>query len=150
MLRNFYVIMVVAFSMLSGFIIGIIWLFYKHPEFNLTIASSNDISILLLNTILVILGICTSIGIIVYYRGATKEKEELPINEMMPNNDDLLIVKNIDYICAECKKIISGYEICYQKMPKDFNIEGLSKESEIPKCPHCGTLAFFGMAEAKE
>lgn len=34
-------------------------------------------------------------------------------------------------------------------MPKNFTIAGLSAESDIPKCPHCGKLAFFGISEAK-
>jgi DNA-directed RNA polymerase subunit RPC12/RpoP len=69
--------------------------------------------------------------------------------KMMPSNDNLLIVKELDYICAECRKVINGHEMQYQKMPNNFTIGGLSAESEIPKCPYCGTLAFFGMQEAK-
>ena len=69
--------------------------------------------------------------------------------KMMPSDDNLLIIKEINYVCTECKKVISGHEMEYQKMPKNFNIGGLSAESDIPKCPYCGTLAFFGMREAK-
>jgi NAD-dependent SIR2 family protein deacetylase len=69
--------------------------------------------------------------------------------KMMPSNDNLLIVKELNYVCEECKKVITGHEMQYQKMPKSFNVAGLSAESEIPKCPHCGNLAFFGMQEAK-
>ena len=69
--------------------------------------------------------------------------------KMMASNDNLLIVKELNYVCAECKKVITGHEMQYQKMPKNFTIAGLSAESEIPKCPYCRTLAFFGMTEAK-
>jgi len=66
---------------------------------------------------------------------------------MIPNNDDMLIFNELDYICVECKTVMTGHEIGFQKMPSNFNIEGLDSESEIPKCSHCGTLAFFGMKE---
>jgi len=68
---------------------------------------------------------------------------------MIPNNDDLLIIKELDYICSECKKIISGFEVEFQMMPTSLNVTGLESKSEIPKCPHCGTLHFFGLKEVK-
>jgi DNA-directed RNA polymerase subunit RPC12/RpoP len=77
-------------------------------------------------------------------------KGGLIVNEkMIPSNDNLLIIKELNYVCSKCKKIISGHEVEFQKMPNNFNIGGLSAESEIPKCPYCGNLAFFGMTEAK-
>ena len=84
--------------------------------------------------------------------------------KMMPSNDNLLIIKELDYVCPTCKSIISGYEIKFEKMPNNFIVvglsagseipnnfivAGLSAGSEIPKCPLCGDLAFFGMREAK-
>lgn len=69
--------------------------------------------------------------------------------KLTPNDDNLLIIKELIYVCAECKKTILGHEMDYQKMPKNFTIAGLSAESDIPKCPHCGKIAFFGMSEAK-
>lgn len=68
---------------------------------------------------------------------------------LIPNDDNLLIINELDYLCSECKKVISSHEMKYQKMPSNFNIAGLSAESDIPKCPYCGTLAFFGMPEKK-
>lgn len=61
----------------------------------------------------------------------------------------LVIVKELDYICQNCKMIISGHEINYEKMPSNIVVHGLSQDSEIPKCPHCGTLAILGMEEVK-
>jgi hypothetical protein len=75
-LKNFYIILVGAFSMLSGVIIAIIWIFYKYPDFNYIIAVKNDISILFLNTILVVLGIFTIAGSLFYYQESTKKNED--------------------------------------------------------------------------
>jgi len=61
----------------------------------------------------------------------------------------LVIVKGLDYICHKCKMIISGHEINYETMPSNIAVHGLSPDSEIPKCPHCGTLAVLGMEEVK-
>lgn len=61
----------------------------------------------------------------------------------------LLIVKGLDYICHKCKMIMSGHEINYEKLPSNIAVHGLSPDSEIPKCPHCGTLAVLGMEEVK-
>lgn len=72
-LKNFYVILVGAFSMLSGTMIGILWLFYDYPQLNHMVASENGISILFLNTILVGLGILTIGSSIYYYRESTKK-----------------------------------------------------------------------------
>ena len=74
-LRNFYIIMVGAFSMLSGIIIGVLWLFHKYPGFNLMISYRNDLSILTLNSILVVLGIFTIVASLYYYRESTKENK---------------------------------------------------------------------------
>ena len=69
-----------------------------------------------------------------------KEIQQCPICKLKINQGE---------VCEKCKKVISGHEVEYQKMSKNFTIAGLSAESEIPKCPHCGNLAFFGMQEAK-
>jgi membrane-bound ClpP family serine protease len=72
-LRNFYVILVGSFSLLSGIIIGALWLFYQYPGFNLMISYHNNLSTLTLNTILVVLGIFTIAASLYYYRESTKE-----------------------------------------------------------------------------
>ena len=72
-LRNFYVILVGSFSMLSGNIIGILWLFYEYPGFNLMVSYRNSLSTLTLNTILVITGIISIGCSLYYYRESTKE-----------------------------------------------------------------------------
>jgi len=61
----------------------------------------------------------------------------------------LIVVKDLKYVCQNCKMIISGYEIKYEKLPLNIVVHGLSPESEIPKCPHCNTLAVLGMQEVK-
>jgi len=74
--RNFYVILVGAFSILSGIIIGIMWLFYDYSYLNYSVAAKNEISIFTLNSILVGVGIITIGASIYYYREATKEDED--------------------------------------------------------------------------
>jgi membrane-bound ClpP family serine protease len=74
LMRNFYIMLVGAFSMLSGIIIGALWLFYHYPGFNLMISYRNDLSILTLNSILVVLGIFTIAASLYYYTESTKEE----------------------------------------------------------------------------
>lgn len=74
-LRNFYIIMVGAFSMVSGIIIGALWLFHQYPGFNIMVSYHNNLSILTLNSILVVLGIVTITASLIYYRGATREED---------------------------------------------------------------------------
>jgi uncharacterized membrane protein len=75
-LRNFYIILVGVFSMLSGIIIVALWLFYEYPGFNLMVSYRNSLSTLTLNTILIITGIISIIASLYYYRESTKEDKE--------------------------------------------------------------------------
>jgi hypothetical protein len=77
LMRNFYIILVGVFSMLSGVIIGALWLFYHYRGFNLMISYCNDLSILTLNSILVVLGIFTIAASLYYYRESTKEDSDV-------------------------------------------------------------------------
>ena len=76
MLRNWYIILVGAFSMLSGIIIGILWIFHDYSHLNYSIATKNGLSIFTLNTILIVIGIFTIAASLFYYREATKENED--------------------------------------------------------------------------
>ena len=75
-LRNFYVILVGAFSTLSGIIIGIMWLFYDYSQLNSSVAAKNEVSIFTLNSLLVGIGIITIGASIYYYREASKEDKD--------------------------------------------------------------------------
>jgi hypothetical protein len=44
-------------------------------------------------------------------------------------------------------KIFPTKDVKSQKMPSNFNVVPLSPESEIPQCPHCDAVAFFGFTE---
>jgi DNA-directed RNA polymerase subunit RPC12/RpoP len=50
------------------------------------------------------------------------------------------------YKCSECKKIFQSNELQLEKMLDNMHIStpGVDVENGIPKCPHCGHLAFFG------
>jgi len=69
--------------------------------------------------------------------------------DIIPEEEMLVIVKELDYICNKCKMVITGHEMNYKKLPENIAVHGLSQDSEIPKCPHCDTLAVFGMEEIK-
>ena len=46
--------------------------------------------------------------------------------------------------CGECGKEFQSSEMQSEVLPDNFNIAGLGPNQKIPKCPHCGDLAFFG------
>ena len=50
------------------------------------------------------------------------------------------------YECNDCKKQFQTSELKYEPMAYNMaiNTRGVDVEEEIPKCPHCGYLAFFG------
>lgn len=50
------------------------------------------------------------------------------------------------YECMKCKNLFNSTELQLEKMPENMHIStpGVDVEDGIPKCPHCGYLAFFG------
>lgn len=48
------------------------------------------------------------------------------------------------YECFECKHIFQGNIMECETLPDNMMIAGLAPNVKIPKCPHCGKLAFFG------
>ena len=54
--------------------------------------------------------------------------------------------QEVTYECKDCKKIFNSTELQLEPMPKNMSIStpGVDVENGIPKCPHCGYLAFFG------
>lgn len=68
----------------------------------------------------------------------------MPKQEVLEDqiNDDN---ENKKYQCMECRKTFSPSEIKVEKMPDNFTVSGAG--NNIPKCPHCGYLHFFGFKE---
>lgn len=54
----------------------------------------------------------------------------------------------VTYECNGCKKSFQNNILEIEPVPDNMNFEGLNfedtDEKGIPKCPHCGYLAFFG------
>ncbi len=48
--------------------------------------------------------------------------------------------------CSSCKKTFKRDQVKLENMPDNMHIAtpGVNVDSGIPKCPHCGYLAFFG------
>lgn len=51
------------------------------------------------------------------------------------------------YKCFSCNKNFSGKEMLFEEMPSNFSVADLEDKQTIPKCPHCGAVAFFGFRE---
>jgi len=52
--------------------------------------------------------------------------------------------------CFNCNKTFRGSEMLFEdSLPDNMHIASLDKDQKIPKCPHCGTLAFFGFQKIK-
>ena len=66
--------------------------------------------------------------------------DEKRITEQINNDDNL-------YKCEECKKEFKGSEMEVESLPENFHIHGLGLAQRVPKCPHCGTLSFFGFED---
>ena len=54
--------------------------------------------------------------------------------------------QEVTYECEDCKKIFNSSELQLEPMLDNMEIctPGVNIEKGIPKCPHCGRLAFFG------
>lgn len=51
------------------------------------------------------------------------------------------------YECFSCHKKFSGKEMLFEEMASNFSVAGLEEKQKLPKCPHCGAVAFFGFKE---
>ena len=54
--------------------------------------------------------------------------------------------QEIIYKCDKCKKIFNSDILILEPMLDNMEIftPGVNVKDGIPKCPHCGNLAFFG------
>jgi len=64
--------------------------------------------------------------------------------KLFPEQSDLDIKDGDSFRCFNCEREFPSEEVQTEKMTKNFHVCGLKDESEIPKCPHCGAVAFFG------
>jgi NAD-dependent SIR2 family protein deacetylase len=48
------------------------------------------------------------------------------------------------YECRECKKQFNTAQMEFEKVPENMSFSILGDQDEIPKCPQCGILEFFG------
>ncbi len=49
--------------------------------------------------------------------------------------------------CRGCKQTLSSEEIQFEQMPNNLCIDGIETGEKLPKCPHCGDIAFFGFID---
>lgn len=54
------------------------------------------------------------------------------------------------YRCFNCKRTFLASEVESKKMTENFHVAGIPDGSELPACPHCKAVAFFGFRETKE
>jgi len=52
------------------------------------------------------------------------------------------------FICDGCRKTIRRADLILEFLPSDLNnMAGLNRNTQIPTCPHCKQMHFFGMKE---
>ena len=54
------------------------------------------------------------------------------------------IMSEETYECGDCKATFNTAQMEFEKVPENMSFAILGDKEEIPKCPHCGTLEFFG------
>jgi len=64
--------------------------------------------------------------------------------KIFPKQSDLIVEEDITYNCFNCGKDFPGKDMKSKKIPHNFHVFGLKDESEIPQCPLCDAVAFFG------
>lgn len=69
------------------------------------------------------------------------------MTKIFPSQEGLEVKEDVTYECPSCHKTFPSEDVQTEKLPSNFIIVPLSSGSEIPKCPHCGKLAFFGLKE---
>ena len=67
--------------------------------------------------------------------------------KIFPTQEGLEVKEDTIYECIICHKTFPSKDVKYKKMPSSFNVVPLESESEIPQCPLCDSLAFFGFRE---
>ena len=70
--------------------------------------------------------------------------------KLFPEQSDLVIEDGVSFRCFKCNQQFSSEKVQTEKMTKNFHVAGLKDESEIPKCPHCGAVAFFGFERVEK
>lgn len=48
------------------------------------------------------------------------------------------------YECTNCKKQFNTAQMEFEKVPENMSFVLLEDKDEIPKCPYCDHLEFFG------
>lgn len=50
--------------------------------------------------------------------------------------------------CFSCHETFKAKETEFADVPSNFIAIGSSHKTTVPKCPHCGAVAFFGFSPA--
>jgi len=69
---------------------------------------------------------------------------------LMPNHKEITNQTNDNderYQCRSCKKTFLSEETQTEQLPNNFHVAGLEDGQQLPKCPHCGYIAFFGFTK---
>ena len=53
----------------------------------------------------------------------------------------------MQFQCFECRKTFSETEVKKVTLPDNFRCAHLPKNAELPQCPHCKAIAFFGFTQ---
>jgi hypothetical protein len=49
-----------------------------------------------------------------------------------------------DCMCTNCKKSFSSETVKGTKLKSNVTVVGISPEAQLPNCPHCDYIFFFG------